>query len=493
MLKTLAAGAVLGGAGRLSAVLDAGQAPFVSGNRRRPNILYVIPHDLGRHLGVYGRPVATPGIDDLAARGALLTQAHCNSPACMPSRCCAMTGLHAHRHGCLGTSHGWQLPADRLTVVDHLNAAGYETVIAGLQHEREPFYSLPTGEDPNRYRRNLRRTGESDEILAASVVDRAIAYLRAWRPENGPFYLNVGIREPHATTWLPSSTIAKAIDSEHRYGVDRQRDTVPPPGFPDNRTTRAMISRFNPVVRHLDAQVARLHAALEETGLAENTLFVFATDHGIFGPRHKTTCYAAGTEIAAFTLWPGRIASGLRVDHPIGNIDFMPTLLEAAGVPAPLGIDGRSFLGALTGEPHNPHHAIVTERNHHANYDPVRTVITPRFHYLRNAHPRAKRFLTAPEILALPAPDRDRWPNPLTKDCDSPDLADWPGRPAEELYDLQADPDEFRNLADDPALATVKAGLSDYLDRWMRADHDPVGDDPMALRAAPDDPGDAES
>ena len=104
----------------------------------RPNILYFVVHDIGRHMGCYGAPVATPNLDAFAASGVPFTNAFGNSAACSPSRICAMTGLYAHTSGGVGLAHmGWPLADDVLTIVDHLGAAGYETIHSGMQHERD--------------------------------------------------------------------------------------------------------------------------------------------------------------------------------------------------------------------------------------------------------------------------------------------------------------------------------------------------------------------
>ncbi|MCD8483831.1 MAG: sulfatase-like hydrolase/transferase [Verrucomicrobia bacterium] len=103
------------------------------------NILYFVCHDLGRALGSYGAHIPTPHLDAFAAEGIRFSDAHCASPACSPSRACVMSGKYAHTTGALGLSHmGWPLHRDFPTTVDDFNAAGYTTMLSGINHERHP-------------------------------------------------------------------------------------------------------------------------------------------------------------------------------------------------------------------------------------------------------------------------------------------------------------------------------------------------------------------
>lgn len=103
----------------------------------RLNIIYFVCHDLGKQLGCYGAGVETPNLDRFAAEGVQFNRASTNAVACSPSRGCAMTGQYSHSNGLMGlVNRGWSLPVERQTIVDGLNAAGYETNNFGIQHER---------------------------------------------------------------------------------------------------------------------------------------------------------------------------------------------------------------------------------------------------------------------------------------------------------------------------------------------------------------------
>src|SRR4051812_28615049 len=158
-----------------------------------PNIIYVVCHDLGRYLGCYDTPVLSPRLDAFAAESVLFRQAYCSSPACSPSRACAMTGRYAHATGAVGLAHlGWQLSQSERTIVDHLNGFGYETAHFGLNHERHAC--------DNHYQIDEER--HWDDFRAETAVDKAIAYLRARRGTRKPFYMNVGTQEVHASYYM---------------------------------------------------------------------------------------------------------------------------------------------------------------------------------------------------------------------------------------------------------------------------------------------------
>lgn len=122
----------------------------------KPNILYIVSHDTGRFLGCYGRPIRfSPNLDRFAAGAIRFDRACCSAPCCGPSRVCAMTGKYSHVTGTLGLGHmGWHLPDEEPTLVDHLNAGGYQTCHVGFQHERcygEMRYEVDGTEDDQRY------------------------------------------------------------------------------------------------------------------------------------------------------------------------------------------------------------------------------------------------------------------------------------------------------------------------------------------------------
>jgi arylsulfatase A-like enzyme len=418
----------------------------------RPNILYFIAHDVGRHLGCYGVPVRTPRLDAFAASGVRFDNVFCNAPACSPSRICAMTGLYAHTSGGVGLAHmGWPLADDVPTIVDYLNEAGYETIHSGMQHERQGphnHYAVELQTEP----------GDAD---AHRGVDKALACL-AERHRGRPFYLNIGSQQPHGST----------LDrTDELYGGAVPPEQVHVPHYvPDLPSVRRQLGRFQAALRYVDEQFGRLLDGLARLGHDEDTVVIFTTDHGIAMPRAKGTLYDRGVEVALLLRLPGRRMAGAQVHALLQNIDLPPTLLEAAGAEVPERLQGRSCWPLFDARPYTPHEAIFTERNFHGEarvygrkgdfvdrYDPIRAVRTPAFHYIWRFDPRVKRRPWLPS--EVPA-GVDELPRPRQP------------RPEEELYDVQHDPLEFVDLARRPEYADVRRDLRARLIEWMRRTDD---------------------
>lgn len=443
------------------------------------NIIYIVPHDLGKELGCYGRPIPTPNLDAFAAGGVRFDNAFCNAPCCSPSRGCMYTGQYSHTNGQMGLAHGgFPLEEHVRTIVDYFNDAGYESAHVGYQHER-----LHAAE--NRYQVEM---FERKRVVVEEAVPMAVEYLESRRRADRPFYLNVGTIEVHACKWAwPDNPYTRA----HIYGQAPPEETFVPPYLPDTPAVRAAMGRFQACIRYYDAQMQVLFDAVRRLGYEDNTLVLFTTDHGISGSGGKGTVYDRGVEVALMLQMPRLIGRGRVVNEVIQNIDIAPTLLEAAGVPVPQAMQGRSFWPLLTGGDYMPHDAIFIERNYHGaaqdghtvDYDPMRVVRTPQFHYIRN-------FADAPER-ALRRCDEAEIGRPATGGLDDP----WPDvslpRPPEELFDVRADPDEFHDRADDAAFADTKAELAAMVERWMQETDDPLLRGPIPMRPDydPDDRG----
>ncbi|MGZ0654796.1 sulfatase-like hydrolase/transferase [Coraliomargarita sp. W4R72] len=460
--------------GMLAKPLLGVQAPNIlrSKSGKRPNIIYFVAHDLGKHISTYGVPVPTPTLDGLAASGVTLDRAFCTSPPCSPSRGCALTGHPPHRNGLMGlVNHGWALDAQPPNIVDVLNSNGYETASAGFTHERHG------GARNMKYQKVF--GNRMEDTFIENAIDDSIGYLKSRKSGDKPFYLNIGTMETHGSQWNPKSQFAKqAGRGVAKFGVDTKEATYIPPEMPETEYSYEMMRHFAPCIRYMDAQLARLIEYIETMDEADNTLFVFTTDHGILSSRGKGTIYEHGMEIATIFHQPGRLDGGMRFPHLVANADFFPTLLDYVGIQAPPNF-ATSHWNGLSGEgAYTPQEQIFIERNYHENYDPIRSVRTPRYQYIRNFHPFAKKFPTPAEILASNDPRiHDLWPSESTlagPDHSSQSLAKYQDRDREELYDLENDPGQLRNLAGEPVLADVKDNLSSLCDDYMQRTNDPL-------------------
>jgi len=437
-----------------------------AGSTRRPNLVLVHCHDLGQHLGCYGADVDTPNIDRIAADGTRMANSFCSAPQCSPSRSSMMTGYYPHENGVMGLAHmGWALGDDWDTLPKLLRAAGYDTALLGFQHEvpdepeRLGYEHVDSG---------MKRASELVDIVDDFLTERADA--------DDPFFVSIGIEEPHRPfrrDYLPEGTY-------DRYDPDE----VPLDDFPylpnapgvreDVADLRSVISEV------LDPAVGRYRESLADAGLAEETVFVFTTDHGLAIPRAKGTCYDPGIETVLLVHQPGVVEGGAVHDDLVTNVDFTPTMLDLLGVEPPTAVSGKSFAPLLRGEPHEDRDRIFAEMTWHDRYNPIRAIRTERYKYVRN-------FSLLPEVFV----PMDVAPTPSGREVHEEFHV--PQRPAEELYDLEADPDESENLASDrkpfetaaeasdpdPGHADALDRLRDELEGWMESTDDPLLDGPV--------------
>lgn len=235
---------------------------------------------------------------------------------------------------------------------------------------------------------------------------------------------------------------------------------------------------------------------MDAKGLSEGTITVFLSDHGPQFPFMKFSNYEAGLRVPLIFRWPGMIRPGASSEALVSSVDILPTLIDMAGGPAPAGLDGRSFLPVLRGASSAHRDALFGAQSTagldvgNANPYGIRSVRTERFRYIRNLHPenRQKTLITEPRPLrgsirylmefgswlppGVPAYWQS-WQQAAARDEHARNIvrAYW-HRPAEELYDLDADPDELSNLASAPEYAKVLVGMRARLDDWMRTQGD---------------------
>ena len=416
------------------------------------NILYLHSHDTGRYTQPYGYQVPTPNIQRLADQGLLFRQAFSAAPTCSPSRAALLTGRWPHSNGMLGLAHrGFSLADPRQHMLHTLRDAGYWTAMVGEQH---------VSADPAELGYDV--VADSESTRAHDVGPAAAALLRDRPPR--PFFLSVGFFETHRDYFEPTS-VRDALYS------------LPPANLPDTPVTRRDIAAFKASARVLDHGVGKVLSALDEADLADDTLVILTTDHGMPFPGAKSTLGDGGIGVLLIMRGPNGFHGGKVNDALVSQIDVFPTLCELAGIPRPPHLQGRSLLPLVRRETEEINDAIFAEVTYHAAYDPQRAIRTRRFKYVR-------RF-----------GDRDLPVLPNIDDSPSKDLlllhglAERP-RAREELYDLVFDPGEATNLVGDPDHADVHAELSGRLEAWMRETEDPLldGDVPAPPGAELNDP-----
>src|SRR3954468_20275587 len=407
-----------------------------------PNIVYLHSHDTGRYVQPYGHQIVTPNIQRLADQGLLFRQAFSAAPTCSGSRACLLTGQWTHVNGMTGLAHrGWALHDYGRHIVHPLRDAGYWSALIGEQHlSRDPGI---LGYD---------HVVDVGTTKVHSIAPAAAQLLRSRPPR--PFFLSIGFFETHREFFEPSS-VRDAL-----YGA-------PPAHLPDTPDTRDDMACFKASARSLDQGVGAVLHALDEAGVANDTLVVLTTDHGLPFPGAKATLTDRGLGVMLIVRGPGGFHGGHVTDALVSHVDVYPTLCELAGVPVPDGAHGSSLMPLVRREVAQIRDDLFAELTYHAAYDPQRA-IRPRPHKpIRHFGERLEPVL------------------PNVDDSPSKDLlvaAGWGrhARPRVELYDLLMDPGEMRNLADAAAHADVRAELDARLEAWMRDTGDPLLDGPVA-------------
>lgn len=252
-------------------------------------------------------------------------------------------------------------------------------------------------------------------------------------------------------------------------------------GLPDTPEVRYELALYYDEITRLDSNVGKVIAELEQQGVADNTLILFISDNGRPFPGAKTTMYDSGIKTPLIARWPKTIRRGITSDSLVSSVDLAPTILQLAGVPIPPTVQGKSFAATLTNPKAKTRDAIYAEKNWHDYEDRVRALRTERFKYIRNDYP---------DLAGTPSADAGRSPTMdairrLHKEgkltAHQARIFQKP-RPAEELYQVQTDPHEVKNLAMNPRYAKTLAEMRELLNAWGRETNDV-----MPARRTPDE------
>ncbi len=404
----------------------------------RPNVIYLHSHDTGRYVSPYGFKMPTPHMQQFAEAGVVFRQAYNAAPTCSPSRAALLTGSSPHSCGQLGlTNRGFNIRDPHKHLCHTLKQAGYHTALFGVTHLHQDVDLLG-------YDQRARFEVENRYTTEASV-SQVVDFLG--QDHTAPFFASIGFFETHRVFPEPDPAILQA-------GV------APPAPLPDTPGTRRDMAAYATMVRKLDDHYGRILQALENTGLAKNTLVIMTTDHGLASPRMKCCLTDHGMGVLLMLRGPG-FEGGRTVDGLVSQIDLFPTLCDYLEIPRPDWLEGRSLLPLVDGSQTEVNEEIFAEVTYHAAHEPKRAVRTPRYKYIR-------RYDT-----------EDTPPMANIDASESKDVMLEYGlreRPADkiQLYDLIWDPHEMHNLASDPDCQAVLTDLSGRLDAWMARTADPL-------------------
>lgn len=447
-----------------------GEQPAAGNGSDRPNIFMIFSDDTSRRdFGCYGNPgVRTPNLDRLASEGMRFNNVFTTSPTCVPSRVSLYTGLYPIRNG---AHPNWSsVKPDIKSLPHYMTALGYRVVLLGKKHIT-PWENFP-----------FEYYEDEDEPLGpGSALQRLLA-----EPGDRPFCIIMCKFSAHVP-W-----------PHNDYGYEPQAEDIPP-HLIDTPDTRAMRARYYSKITEMDAAVGRCLALLKAEGLEEDTLVIYTTDHGSDWPDEKWSLHDGGINQPFIARWPGKIEPGSVSEALVSFVDILPTLIETAGgdvdaVVARCGgepLDGESFLPLLLGEA-DEHRTEVF-----ANFTwgvmvayPMRAVRTRTHKYIWNLDSHLRytwpvdvgwwgESQPPPALTPIASHAAAMWDSWFEAARTDPLAAErvraLQFRPAEELYDIEADPFEMNNLAGDPAQAEVLESLREKVRAWMEQQGDDGG------------------
>lgn len=426
----------------------------------RPNFVVVLSDDhRWDALGAAGNlSVVTPVMDRMAREGVYFRQATTSVSQCHPVRASLLTGLPSFHHGVYSVQ--FQAPGvseslcRRPTVASLLRDAGYRTVMVGKWHlpqapwecgfDEMPAW-LPDGSAHYHDPELIRGASEKEQVVAGFTqeifADDAVGFLRGEAARSGPFLLWLGFTAPH----FPYEPNPERIENLYEGRGDGE---LLPPGFPRGVAANDW-RHYVQAVSHLDEQLGRVLAALQESGLAERTVVVLLGDNGymmgergVGGPgsraNGKVVPYESSLRVPFLISGPG-LPDGLASDLPVSSLDLPPTLLALAGLPVPDAWPGRDLTAVLAGR--------IEVREAFSEWSDEESEVFGGVAFRAVRTPAHKLIV---------------WKDPAR------------GFQGAELYDLAADPLEARNLVDDPAAAEVLRDLRSRLFEWMRRNGDPA-------------------
>jgi N-sulfoglucosamine sulfohydrolase len=424
---------------------------------QKPNFLLIVADDLcWRDLGFTGNPdVQTPNIDQLARDGVYLRQMYTPATTCSPSRHALYTGLFCVRAGAY-PNHTRAYEGTR-SIFTYLLDAGYRVALQGKQHVGPP------------------ETFPYEHLGAKNTDDFQATREFLTRHASQPWLLVFASNDPHEP-WTRGP----------RQLYDAEKITVPV-YLHDNQVTRERLAGYYAEISQLDQQVGTLLQLLRDTHQEQNTLIMFLSEQGSSFPYGgKWSVYDNGIRVATVARWPGRIQPGTTSDALMQYVDVVPTLLDAAGLnpdevdsgcpdaAGNRGLDGYTFLDVLKGKSgqHRDYvfaqHTTVGINGYKEPY-PMRAVRDARYKLILNLLPDNEysiRGIHEGEPIVS-------WQEDARTDQELARRVMWLShRPAEELYDLEADPYELHNLADDRDYLEIKERLNQQLHGWMRQQGD---------------------
>lgn len=412
------------------------------------NFVYIHTHDTGRYISPYGHSLPTPNLMKIAQNGVIFRQAYCAGPTCSPSRAALLTGQYPHQNGMTGLAHrGFELNDYSKHLVSYLKKHGYYTILSGVQHETDDQSKLGYDEilTTDKYKRNTHSI-EYDLENVNAVVEKL---KECAQNADKPFFLSFGIYNTHRP-------YPKNDEFDENY-------IAPPHSIADNTENRGDYGDFLKSVSVADECVGMVWDVLFKTGLINNTIVMFTTDHGLAMPRMKCTLYDAGIGVSLIFAGAG-IPKHKCCNSLISHIDIYPTICDLLNIKKPDWLSGKSAVDMMYND--NPiRDYVFSEINYHVAYQPSRCIRNNKYKLIKNFYDTEKRVFINID--------------------DSHPKEEWIGSANNtsplQLFDLTCDPEERHNLAYLPQYSDILNEMLEKLESWMKQTNDPLchGDVPI--------------
>lgn len=407
---------------------------------KQPNILWITSEDNGPQLGCYGDEYAnTPNIDALAQRSLRYHRCWSNAPVCAPARTTIISGMYATSLGGHHMRSGVRLPATFATYPDILRKAGYYCT-----NNSKKDYNFATEDG------GWHESGRK-------------AHWRNRPKKDTPFFAIFNYTVSHES---------KIRTRPHQLKHDPAAAPVPA-YHPDTAEVRHDWAQYYDKMTEMDEQVGEILAEVEADGLSESTIIFYYGDHGSGMPRSKRWPFDSGLRVPLLLHVPAKFrhlaptdyGSGKVTDRLVSFVDLGPTAISMAGLKPPTNMQGVPFAGKYNGTAKQylfGYRGRMDER-----IDMVRTCTDGRFIYMRHFYPD-RPYLKHVDYM-FQTPTTRVW-NEMYRagDLNEAQAKFWQDKPVEELFDLQADPDEINNLANSADYRKKTAELRNTLQNWMR-------------------------
>jgi arylsulfatase A-like enzyme len=422
--------------------------------KERPSFLFLIAEDMSPNLGCYGDLDAlTPNLDAFAARSIRYTRAFSATGVCATSRSSLITGMHPSSIGTQHMRSKIRLPDGIRPFPVDLREAGYFCINRGKED-----FNFETQPD----------VWDAKQWKAADWTRRA---------EGQPFFAIYNFPDTHESRLWEGSKTTLVDQTKLRENQRHDPDNVTLPNWlPEGAGVRKEWARYHDLVSMMDDQyIGPMLRHLENTGVAEDTIVFFFSDHGAPFPRAKQWITEAGTRVPLLIHFPEKwkhLAPGdyeAISDQLVSLMDLGPSVLSLAGINLPKLIEGRAFLGKNAASPRE--NLVFTRDRMDERIDFIRTVRDKRYRYTRNFLPQVPAF---PWLTYMEKLESSKEFRRLQETGDEGRFSGFLSgtKPDEELYDLETDPDEFINLAGNPAHQETLQRLRGELTDWMRKTRD---------------------